>query len=285
MRNTGNCDWLPSFYLGFVFGNTPGAQMGGQPTPVGQVVPSGGTADFYVTLVAPTQPGTYQGFWQMFSDQGTPFGERVWVGITVPAPPVPPTAPVPTPLPGIQFNATSTSIAQGQCVTFSWNVQNVAGVWFYPLGQPFQNYGVPGVSSQQQCPQQTTTYELRVQFNDGSVQTQDITIFVAPAPNTGLAITQFTASTVQTASGLCGNLNWQVQGNVANVVLLRNGQTIWSGAPATGSYTDCQSGGGLVNYTLQAFAPNGQMQQATQSLYISSGGGGQPTAIPATPQP
>jgi hypothetical protein len=284
MRNSGNCDWAPSFSMRFVFGNVPGAQMGGQPVAVGQAVAPGATADLFVNLIAPVQPGTYQGFWQMFDAQGTPFGERVWVGITVPAPAPPPAQPTPTPVPGIQFTVSSNSITQGQCVTFSWNVQNANGVWFYPLGQPWQNYGVPGVGSQQQCPQQTTTYQLRVQFNNGAVQTQDITVFVSPAPNAGLTITQFAATTVQTASGLCANLNWQVQGNVSNVVLLRNGQQIWSGAPATGYYTDCQSGGGLVTYTLQAFAPNGQSVQATQQVFIQQGGGGGGSSGP-TPQP
>jgi hypothetical protein len=287
MRNSGNCNWAPSFSIGFVFGNAPGAQMGGQPTAVGQVVAPGATADLFVNLVAPVQPGTYQAFWQMFDAQGVPFGERVWVGITVPAP-APPVVPTATAVPGIAFTVTSNNITQGQCVTFNWSVQGVSGVWFYPLGQPWQNYGVPGVGSQQQCPQQTTTYQLRVQFNNGTVQTQDITVFVTPAPNAGLTITQFTAATVQTASGLCANLNWQVQGNVSNVVLQRNGQTIWNGAPATGAYTDCQSGGGLVNYTLQAFAPNGQMVQANQQIFINSsggGGGGGGGGAGPTPQP
>jgi polar amino acid transport system substrate-binding protein len=281
-RNSGNCNWAASFFLGFAFGNVPAAQMGGQPTPVGRVVAPGQTADISVNLVAPNAPGTYQGFWQMNDANGTPFGERVWVGITVPGQPTPTPAPTATPAPNINFTANPTSITQGQCTTFNWNVQGVSGVWFFPQGQPYQNYGVPGVSSQVQCPQQTTTYVLRVQFNDGSVQQPQITISVSPAPNNGIVINAFTA---YLESNGCVLLQWQITGGqVARVALVRGNQAIWDGAPISGNFSDCQPGTGLVTYTLQAFAPNGQVTQATQTVQV--GGPGLPTPISGpTPQP
>ena len=142
-RNSGNCNWAASFFLGFAFGNVPAAQMGGQPTPVGRVVAPGATIDINVNLVAPSQPGTYQGFWQMNDASGTPFGERVWVGITVPVNPHPPRPPTDT-VPGISFTANPTSITQGQCTTFNWNVQGVQGVWFFPPASPTRTLACRG---------------------------------------------------------------------------------------------------------------------------------------------
>ena len=47
--------------------------MGGQPTPVqGQVAP-GQTYDMFLNLVAPLQPGVYQGIWQMVDGTNAPF--------------------------------------------------------------------------------------------------------------------------------------------------------------------------------------------------------------------
>jgi polar amino acid transport system substrate-binding protein len=274
-RNSGNCNWAASFFLGFVFGNVPGAQMGGQPTQVGAVIAPGQTVDINVNLIAPNQPGTYQGFWQMNDTNGVPFGERVWVGITVPGPATPTPAPTNTPVPGITFTADRFSVNQGECVTFRWSVEGVSGVWLHPSDRPFQNYGVPGVGSQVQCPQQTTTYVLRVQFNDGTVQTQSATITVTPAQANDISIGAFTS---QLEGNGCVLLMWSINGNVSRVSLLRGNQVIWDGAPITGNYSDCAPGAGLVNYTLQAFAPDNSVTRATQTINV--GGPGLPTPIP-----
>jgi polar amino acid transport system substrate-binding protein len=121
VRNSGTCPWQPDFYLDFV----SGTRMNGQPVKVGKTVAAGATADLSVNLVAPTAPGTYQGIWQMRDNQGVAFGERIWVGITVPGPPSPPT---PTPLPPLppadmqisQFGVDRTSIRLGECVNLYW---------------------------------------------------------------------------------------------------------------------------------------------------------------------
>lgn len=111
----------------------------------------------------------------------------------LPAPPVPPTAtPVPTAtpqptavptatsVPSISFTADSTVITQGSCTTLRWSVENVQAVWVYPAGQPYNQYPVPGNGTQQVCPQTTTTYEMRVQLTDGSVQFRQVTVQVNP---------------------------------------------------------------------------------------------------------
>lgn len=271
LKNAGNCNWDAGFFLGFAFGNTPVAQMGGQPTQVGQAIAPGQTADFYVNLVAPGLPGTYQGFWQMYEANGTPFGERVWVQIVVPGPPTPVPPPVPTPIPGISFNASPTTITQGQCANFSWSVEGVRGVWFFPQDQPWQNFGVPGVGSQQVCPGQTTTYYLRVEFNDGSVSQQQITIFVNPAVS-GPVIERFTVEPSQVTLGQAVNIQWQISGGVTRIAILRNGSPLWDGAPATGSYSDAPPTTGQTIYSIQAFEASGQAVQTARTIVVNEPG-------------
>ena len=98
IRNTGTCSWNSTYFINYVRGSDPAAQMGGQPTSVRGVVQPGQTYDMYVDLVAPQVPGKYVGYWQMHNTAGIPFGQTVWVAIEVPQPtatPPPPTATVP----------------------------------------------------------------------------------------------------------------------------------------------------------------------------------------------
>ena len=135
---------------------------------------------------------------------------------------------------------------------------------------------VPGVSSQQQCPQQTTTYYLRVQFNDGSVQQPSITITVNPPSGQGPVITQFTVDPTEISVGQCVNVQWQVTGNVARVAILTNGQVRWDGAPASGNWQDCPQSPGVVNYAIQAFASDGVAVQTSRDVSVASSGSAAP---------
>ncbi len=104
--------------------------------------------------------------------------------VIVPTPlPTPTPLPQPTPTPGAQisFTADRTTINQGECTTIRWSVENVQAVWVYPQGQPFQQFPRVGQGSEQVCPPVTTTYEMRVQLRDGSVQFRQVTINVTPA--------------------------------------------------------------------------------------------------------
>ena len=112
--------------------------------------------------------------------------------IAAPPPPVvivPTPAPTPTPLPQptatpsaqISFTADRTTINQGECTTIRWSVENVQAVWVYPQGQPFQQFPRVGQGSEEVCPPVTTTFEMRVQMRDGSVQFRQVTINVTPA--------------------------------------------------------------------------------------------------------
>jgi len=120
IRNSGTCDWDITYYLVYVDGNTPAAQMGGQPTAIKAKVKPGAMYDMYVNLVAPLQPGVYQGFWQLRNPQGLYFGDRIWVGIQVRTNDLTPTV---VPQPVIQrFSADPPQINAGGCVSVQWEV-------------------------------------------------------------------------------------------------------------------------------------------------------------------
>jgi heat shock protein HslJ len=146
------------------------------------------------------------GAWWVTPIQGAPNAQG-WVSVdfvqafnaenvpVIPAPPLPPTPtppPTATPVPSMAFWADRTTIDQGQCATLFWDVQNIQAVWVYPVGQNYANFPATGQGSRQVCPEQTTTYEMRVLLRDGSVTTQQITIqvnIVNPLADTGWLLT------------------------------------------------------------------------------------------------
>lgn len=285
IRNSGTCTWNSGFSLGFVQGNRPGADMSGKPTAVQGTVAPGQTYDMYVNLVAPTAPAVYQGFWQMRDAQGVAFGERVYVGITVPASTPPTPAPTQTPSPGITFTVDRTDIRQGECVIFTWNVANVKAVYYYVDGQDYRQHGVAGdvgnnAVSSQQCPAQTTTYDLRVEKNDGTTEIRQIRINVQPNSALPVVVT-FVAEPSQINAGQCSNLRWDVQGNVNQVRLLRGGDVLWNGAPFRGNYTECPPGGGDFGYTLEASGTGG-ISRANLTVRVVAA---QPTPTPPPQAP
>lgn len=80
LRNTGNCAWTTAFMFTFV----SGSQMGGLNRYLPYTVNPGDTVDISVDLIAPSSPGTYQGYWQIKTPQGVNVGFSVWVTIRVP---------------------------------------------------------------------------------------------------------------------------------------------------------------------------------------------------------
>jgi ABC-type amino acid transport substrate-binding protein len=82
VQNTGTCTWTTHYRLVYAYGNVAAAQMTGQPLNLpGNVLP-GQSVDLSVTLIAPTQLQSYQGFWQLENANGGTFGQTIWVGIT-----------------------------------------------------------------------------------------------------------------------------------------------------------------------------------------------------------
>ena len=140
--------------------------------------------------------------------------------------PVPTPTPVPPPSPSISFTADSTSINKGDCTTLRWNVENIQAIWVYPAGLNYQDYPETGQGSQQVCPEQTTTYEMRVLHVDGSSEIRSITIQVnqpntladtswnvislyanqVPVPGSSMAL-QFIGDSDVAANGGCNTFN------------------------------------------------------------------------------
>jgi len=285
IRNTGTCTWDGSYRVVYVTGNSSAARMGGNPTPIQGTVAPGQSYDMSVKLVAPLQPGTYLGVWELENGQGTGLGERLQVAAQVnQARPTATPAPTQTPVVGINFTVDRTNIKQGECVTFSWRVDNVKAVYFYHDGENWPDRGVAGVGSQQECPPFTLTYNLRVVKLDDSVDIRQITIYVEPATQAP-QITQFSADPPnQITEGQCVTLRWQVEGNVSNIRLTSNGNSLWDGAPLKGQYQDCPPGTGQVAYVLEATGPGGT-SRGQQNLKIVSAATATPVPIPPPDAP
>ena len=280
VKNTGTCTWDTSYKLVFV----SGAKMGGEPVAVGRQVKPGETYDLQLNLIAPLNPGAYQGLWQMENGQGTAFGERLKVNINVPAGPTVTPAPTQTPVAGISFTVDRTDIKAGECVVFGWKVDNVKEVYFYQDGDRWQDHGVAGEGSQQECPPQTSTYYLRVVLRDNSIETRQITINVEPVADAPL-ITRFTVDPPgQITLGQCVTLRWAVEGQIDTVNLTANDSPLWDQAPVKGQYQDCPAVAGSVTYGLEAQGPGGTSRQAqTISVVEAATATPQPTAAPEAP--
>ena len=290
IKNTGTCVWDSRYRLTYDGGNSPLASMGGQPTPIQGLVPPGSVYDIFVNLVAPIAPGTYQGFWVMRNQVDQKFGNRVWVGIKVPAPPTATPPPTQTPVPGIDFTVDRTQIFAGQCVTFRWTVTNVQSVYFYEQGQSWQQHPVAPTGSSVECPPITTTYELRVVKRDSSLEVRQTTIYVQPKPGAPI-IERFTVDPPsQITLGQCLDITWQVSGNVDKVKILRDQVALWDNAPVSGTMQDCPQTAGRKNYIIDATGPGGTSRlqrtitvvapvEPTDTPVIS------PTPPPVTPTP
>jgi streptogramin lyase len=82
LRNTGTCAWEPFYRLAYATGER---LSGPRSLPLGVTVPSGGEIELSVNLIAPADPGSYQGEWQLLDPNGAPFGARAAVDIVVPS--------------------------------------------------------------------------------------------------------------------------------------------------------------------------------------------------------
>ena len=78
--NNGTCTWTPAYSFVYVSGD----RMSGYDINIPTNVMPGQTIDLAVDLIAPNDPGTYKGYWQMRSRDGLNFGETIWVKVRVP---------------------------------------------------------------------------------------------------------------------------------------------------------------------------------------------------------
>ena len=277
-RNVGTCDWTTDYRAVYVGGNSPLAAMGGAPTNMSQVVKPGQTIDLTIPMVAPLYPGTYQGVWELRTADNKGFGDRFWAGIMVPGAPTPTPAPTATPSANINFTADKTQITQGECTVLNWQVSNIAAVWVYPMGEPYQNYPVTGTGSRQVCPATTTIYEMRVQRTDGFIELRQVQINVIPVTGAP-TIQRFTVEPGSLPLGHCVVLQWDVRGDVSNINLTVNGRTLDASAPSAGSRQDCPSSAGEQIYRITATGKGGTTQQQKNAQVY------QPTTTPPTATP
>ena len=85
VRNTGDCDWGPGYRLVFVEGNAMNAPGEHALYPAR----AGGEAILQINMVAPDAPGEYAGKWQLRDSNGIPFGQVLFIKVTVIALPTP----------------------------------------------------------------------------------------------------------------------------------------------------------------------------------------------------
>lgn len=274
IQNNGTCTWTAGYVLTPVGGNVPQATMGGLPTPIQAPVAPGETTDVTVNLVAPLVPGVYQGFWTMRAPSGLLFGDRIWVGITVPTLPTPTPEPTAPPSPDISFTVDRSNISAGECVTFSWTVTGGGSVYFYAQGQPWQQNPVSPSDSRMECPQSTTTFDLRVVPVAGATDIRSIRIDVQPAPEAPFFNSFTVTPSHQITIGQCVDVRWTISGDVTNIRVARNDTTLWNGAPLSGTSRDCPTAAGDIVYSIEATGPGGT-SRALQNV----------TVLAATPTP
>lgn len=284
IQNNGTCTWTTGYLLTPVGGNVPQASMGGAATPVDRPVAPGETYDMTVNLVAPLVPGVYQGFWSMRNPGGLLFGDRLWVGITVPAQLTPTPPPTATVSPNIDFTVDRTTIRAGECVVFSWNVTSGTAVYFYAQGQPFEQHQVAPAGSQTECPPSTTFYDLRVLTTGGTTEIRSLRIDVQPSPGAPFFESFTVAPGNLITVGQCVDVRWRISGDVTNIRVSRNDTTLWNGAPLTGTSRDCPPVGEAV-YSIEATGPGGN-SRALQNVTVvaATPSAGTPTATPASGQ-
>jgi Ig-like domain from next to BRCA1 gene len=93
IRNSGTCMWDAGYRFAFLAGDR---MSGPRSTPLGTldrlpqspplfpIIRPGEEIELSVTLIAPSEEGTYQGQWQLFAPDGMLFGTRPYVAIQVP---------------------------------------------------------------------------------------------------------------------------------------------------------------------------------------------------------
>jgi len=138
IQNTGTCTWDNSYKFVFVQGD----QMGGSGQKISGSVAPGQTYDITIDQTAPSNPGSYTGFWQMVNGQGAAFGARIWVKIEVKGKGQPQGV-----APQIDFfTSDATSVKGGNPVNISWSfsLQDVVSATLTrtnPDGSQTQLYG------------------------------------------------------------------------------------------------------------------------------------------------
>lgn len=79
LYNSGTCTWDEDYSLTYV----SGSQMSGSDTALEDEIAPGEYVEISISMVAPTTEATYNGYWRMTNDDGTLFGDTIYVNIVV----------------------------------------------------------------------------------------------------------------------------------------------------------------------------------------------------------
>ncbi len=146
------------------------------------------------------------------------------------------------------FTASPASIMAGSSSTLGWNVTGSATSISLRVGGASVQSGLAASGTTSVSPTATTTYELYVTWSGGAPVTRTVQVTVTnPTAPTGTLSADPTTITL----GQSSTLTWNVAGDFTNVtVRTSNGQTVSSGAAATGS--SVVSPAGTTTYQLLA---------------------------------
>ena len=159
-----------------------------------------------------------------------------------------------------EFSADQYEITQGSCTTLRWKATNVRAVYL-------NGEGVPGEAIRQECPGQTTLYELRVEDTSGNVSTRTLTVSVVPA---GQVLIRLWSEQYTLNPGTCTTIHWSV--NNVQAVYLDDGASE-RGVNGVDSLSVCPAGD--TTYTIRAVAPDGGSSEKAITLDV-----GQPSLRP-----
>jgi hypothetical protein len=167
------------------------------------------------------------------------------------------------PSPSNPFNVqvSANNVAPNTCVTISWSVSNVQAVFF---GDGSNMQGVGGNDSRQVCPASTTTYQLRVVYNNGQTVNQPITINVVNASQNPA---NFQANPASVTIPGCTTLSWSIDQNLVYGVYL-NERGNWRGVPADGNSQECPTT--PTTYKLRVRYKNGQQVETALNVPINN---------------
>ena len=170
----------------------------------------------------------------------------------------------------IDFRADAASVNLGQCTTLHWTVNNAKVVY---LNQGAGEAQVGGQATLQVCPQQATTYVLRVTRNDNQDETRAVVVSVSQTMPVQPSIDSFTLDQNQITAGQCVTLRWSTHNVPSSLMLKRGADFLLQDAPVNGSFTDCPPAVGLTTYTLIAAGESIGDSTVTQSVTVDVGTG------------
>jgi ABC-type amino acid transport substrate-binding protein len=206
------------------------------------------------------------------------------------------------------------TVTPGQVFVKTWRVKNTGTCSWVPGYQLVYAYGntpasqmsgqpvpivstvAPGatvdLSATLTAPTTPGVYQGFWQMNNASKQAFGQTIWVGvtvvdpskptPAPVPAPYITSFRVEPGSITLGQCVQASWSVEGFIDRIVFERNGEDLVPYAPVSGTYTDCPTIAGQVQYGLGAYGPGGQ---DNMNVYVSVSEAPSVSNPIATPQP